>query len=175
MSPNSVQFNAVGETTQLRAEVRDQNGQVMTGVTVAWASSNPAVATVDATGLVRAAGDGAATITATAGAVTGQASVSVMDLDRAVLATLYEVTGGANWTRNDNWLSDTPLGEWYGVTTDSENRVVEINLQHNNVRGPVPPELGTLSQLTDLVLWGNPLRDRSHPNSATSRGSTLCT
>lgn len=24
-------------------------------------------------------------------------------------------THGENWTHNDNWFSDTPVGSWYGV------------------------------------------------------------
>ena len=43
------------------------------------------------------------------------------DRDRAVLITLYEATGGANWDENTNWLISTyPLDQWYGVTTDDE-------------------------------------------------------
>ena len=29
--------------------------------------------------------------------------------ESAALTALYEATDGANWTRNDNWLSDAPL------------------------------------------------------------------
>lgn len=41
-----------GSTLQLTAVCKDQNGQVLTGKTVSWASLNPAVATVDNSGLV---------------------------------------------------------------------------------------------------------------------------
>ena len=37
--------------------------------------------------------------------------------ERPFLGALYLSTDGGNWTRNDNWLTDAPLGEWYGVTT----------------------------------------------------------
>ena len=30
--------------------------------------------------------------------------------DRAALVALFEAAGGPNWNRNDNWLSDEPLG-----------------------------------------------------------------
>ena len=36
--------------------------------------------------------------------------------DRAALVALYEATDGENWTNNTNWLSDRPIGEWYGVS-----------------------------------------------------------
>ena len=71
------ELTALGATVQLSAEVRDQNGQVMAGATVTWASSNAAVATVGASGLVTAVANGSATITATAGSVSGSAIVSV--------------------------------------------------------------------------------------------------
>ena len=62
VSPATTELNALGATEQLTAEVRDQNGQVMAGATVTWASSGAAVATVSAAGLVTAAGNGTATI-----------------------------------------------------------------------------------------------------------------
>ena len=43
--------------------------------------------------------------------------------DCAALVALYEETDGDNWENNSNWLSDAPLGEWFGVTTDDDGRV----------------------------------------------------
>ena len=77
VSPATAELTALGATVQLSAEVRDQNGQVMTGATVTWASSAAAVATVSASGLVTAVADGSATITATAGSASGSATVTV--------------------------------------------------------------------------------------------------
>ena len=34
--------------------------------------------------------------------------------DREVLLDFYNATGGPNWRRSDNWLTDAPLHEWYG-------------------------------------------------------------
>ena len=77
VTPASVVLTALGDTVRLTAEVRDQHGEVMAGTTVSWTSSDTSVATVDASGLVAAAGDGAATITATAGQATGSAAATV--------------------------------------------------------------------------------------------------
>ncbi len=41
----------------------------------------------------------------------------------AALVALYESTDGPNWVNNENWLTDAPLGEWYGVDTDRDGRV----------------------------------------------------
>ena len=48
--------------------------------------------------------------------------------DRAVLVELYNATDGANWADNTNWLSDEPMREWHGVTTDDEGRVARLSL-----------------------------------------------
>lgn len=55
----------VGQTTQLTAAPRDQNGQAI-AASVTWSTSAAGVATVSATGLVTGVSTGSATITATA-------------------------------------------------------------------------------------------------------------
>ena len=77
--------------------------------------------------------------------------------DSTALVALYEATDGANWTNNTHWLSDRPLGEWHGVTTDADGRVTELNLQENELSGAIPAELGNLSNLQDLRLGSNQL------------------
>ena len=77
--------------------------------------------------------------------------------DRAALVALYEATDGPNWTNKENWLSTAPLGEWYGVTTDSNGRVTRLSLNENNLQGTIPAELGQLTNLTVLYLHDNQL------------------
>lgn len=98
-----------------------------------------------------------------------------------VLGQLYNSMNGAEWANNDNWLSDAPLDQWYGVSTDEEGRVTALDLKDNNLTGelhavlgqitgmttlnlssntlsgPIPPELGQLSSLNRLKLNGNNL------------------
>ena len=83
--------------------------------------------------------------------------------DRETLAALYNVTNGANWTRKDSWLSERPIGEWYGVTTDGSGRVTEIDLANNRLSGTIPSELGRLSNLRGLWLAENRLSGRIPP------------
>ena len=84
---------------------------------------------------------------------------------RAVLVALYEATDGlvSNWNRNDNWLSDAPLGEWYGVTTDDVGRVVKLDLSENQLSGQFLAQLGRLTDLEWLSLWGNQLQGEIPP------------
>ncbi len=77
--------------------------------------------------------------------------------DIAALTALYNATNGDNWKRNRNWLSDTHISEWYGVTTDADGRVVRLNLYNNNLSGTIPPELGSLSNLLSFSLSHNQL------------------
>ena len=77
--------------------------------------------------------------------------------ERDVLTTLYNNTGGPSWTTSTNWLSDFPLGSWYGVSTDSDGRVIELEFYQNHLAGPIPPELGQLQNLTRLNLNYNNL------------------
>ena len=66
----------VGQTAQLTATPKDANGNVLTGRTVTWTSSNAGVVTVNGTGLVTAVAAGAAIITAACESATGTASVT---------------------------------------------------------------------------------------------------
>lgn len=66
-----------GDTVRLRATVRDQNGNEMTGRTIGWSSSSSTIATVTTDGLVTAVAGGSATITATVETRSGTATLSV--------------------------------------------------------------------------------------------------
>ena len=68
---------AINGTQQFSATLRDQFNRTMTGIDVAWASSNEAVGTIDASGLFTAEAEGTTTVIATAGVASGTASVTV--------------------------------------------------------------------------------------------------
>jgi uncharacterized protein YjdB len=67
----------VGGVVQLSAVPRDETGAALTDRPVVWESSDPAVATVDATGFVSALAAGLTTITATSEGRTAQVGVVV--------------------------------------------------------------------------------------------------
>ena len=83
--------------------------------------------------------------------------------DREALMALYDATDGENWTNNTNWGSNEDLGEWYGVTTDSDGRVERLNLRDNGLSGQIPAELGDLGALMWLLLDHNPNLSGSIP------------
>lgn len=79
------------------------------------------------------------------------------DPERAALRAIYREANGDGWTHSDNWCSDLPLGEWYGVATDDEGHVVELRLPRNNLRGGIAHEIVDLVHLRILDLSRNEL------------------
>ena len=167
----------LGRTLQLTAEGFDENGDAVVGAAFSWESSDAAVATVDASGLVTGVTVGGATITASAGSGQETAEITVMDLERAALVALYEATDGPNWVNSENWLTDAPLGEWYGVETDASGRVVRLDLAgrrdqaaavyvEHGLSGSIPLELGDLTGLEWLHLSVNNLSGSIPPELA---------
>ncbi len=86
-----------------------------------------------------------------------QAPPDTVESDRAVLVALYHATDGPNWRNRTNWLSDAPLNEWHGITTDGSGRVVTVDLFLNGLAGSMPTELGNLTALRTLTLSGSSL------------------
>ena len=82
---------------------------------------------------------------------------------RDALVVLYHAAGGDNWNNNENWLSDEPLGEWHGVTTDDDGRVIDLDLSENQLSGEIPAQVGRLTDLAGLSLWGNQLQGEIPP------------
>ena len=80
-----------------------------------------------------------------------------VNTDRAALGALYTTTSGSNWKDDANWLSNRPLGEWRGVSTDADGRVTQLSLGDNRLSGSIPPELGNLANLESLYLGDNRL------------------
>ncbi len=151
-----------GDTVRLTASAFDANGHMMVAE-FSWSSNHPRVASVDPRGLVRSVDEGVATISALAGDARGTSQIAVGNADRAALVALYEATDGPNWSRSDNWLTDAPLAEWFGVTVNAAGRVSRVELRRNNVSGHIPPELGTLGALEVLGLPQNELTGRIPP------------
>jgi hypothetical protein len=146
---------AAGDTLRLAREAVDQNGHRVDGAVFTWTTSDESVVHVDGAGLVTAVAQGSATITAIAGGAQGSSGIKVENPDRAALVALYRATDGTKWVNNENWLTDAPLEEWYGVGTDNSGRVVRLVLGLNELSGSIPPELGSLTNLERLEVPDN--------------------
>ena len=159
VSPNSIDR---GQSTMLR-----------------WSSTNaesaeitPGIGDVATSGTRRVSPTRTTTYRITVRGADGQTAtesvtVTVAVSERQALEALYEATDGPNWVNNENWLTDAPLGEWFGVTTNLEGRVVSLEMSYwdrdarqwisNNLSGPIPPELGYLTSLEYLQFFANNL------------------
>jgi len=76
VSPATTSIGA-GQSVQLKATPRNYLNDPLSGLQIGWTSSNPAIATVGATGLVQAMASGTATLTAIVDGVVGTAQVTV--------------------------------------------------------------------------------------------------
>ena len=79
----------------------------------------------------------------------------------AGLSALYEATDGDNWVDNTNWdTTGVPtveeLLQWHGITS-ADGWPLGLHLPINNLRGPLPVEIGNLSSLERLNLGYNSL------------------
>ena len=79
------------------------------------------------------------------------------DPERTALVSIYESSGGSSWTRSDNWCSDKPLSDWYGVETDAWGHVTALRLSHNNLSGTISEKISKLTGLQHLDLSWNDL------------------
>lgn len=112
----------VGDTLTLASAAFDASGAPLE-VTIAFASSNTAVATVSASGQVTATGPGSAIITLSAGAATATVELVVYATPRAVSpfdVQINELMGDPANAESASW------GEWFEVRN---NGAEDVNLQ----------------------------------------------
>lgn len=116
----------VGDVATLLAETLDATGATLHGRAVTWATGNAAVATVSADGGVMGVGVGSATISATAGGVSGTALISVAPVpaasvvvapatvallagaSRTLAVSVLDSAGRALTGRTVTWSTDAP-------------------------------------------------------------------
>ena len=161
MSPTDVL--AVGDSIRMTARAFDAGGFPIEDADFAWTSSDTTVATASPEGWVRALAEGSVEITATLKGLSASVELIAVSPDRVALVALFESANGKSWSNSDNWGTDAPLNEWYGVELDSLGRVRSVNLSANNLAGNVPPEIGGLTELRELHLEANLLEGALPP------------
>ena len=90
-----------------------------------------------------------------------------LNTDRAVLEKWFRLDGH-NWNYSNNWCTEKALSEWYGVITNEEGKVIELDLYENNI-SLVPSELSQLKNLERLYLNKN--KSLRFFNCESSRGT----
>ncbi|MGH9927660.1 MAG: hypothetical protein ACREA9_00380, partial [Pyrinomonadaceae bacterium] len=92
---------------------------------------------------------------ATAKSLPEPTDVVVRERERRALIEFYTALGGPDWIERDFWASDRPVGEWHGVTTDADGRVVQLTIYDNNLTGALSPAICQLQRLHTLHLSFN--------------------
>lgn len=95
-------------------------------------------------------------------ATSSTSGLSNPGIELQALVTVYEKTDGPHWANSDGWLSDNSYCDWYGVTCRGE-KIVKLDLSHNQLNGSIPPEISKLEYLESLNLGKNQLRGNIPP------------
>ncbi|HKO96839.1 MAG TPA: hypothetical protein VJU86_07605 [Pyrinomonadaceae bacterium] len=82
---------------------------------------------------------------------------AIRERERKAMIEFYEALGGPDWIERNFWGSERPVGEWHGVETDADGRVVRLTIYDNNLIGPVSPAICRLERLHTLHLSFNKL------------------
>lgn len=78
---------------------------------------------------------------------------------RKALIEFYQAMDGDKWEHNENWCSDKPIWEWYGVNTNGGGIKVpwvsDIWISCNNLSGKLPENMHRMGPIESLGLSGN--------------------
>lgn len=89
----------------------------------------------------------------------GQTKCVPDDTERTILVNLFEQTDGINWSRNQFWLSNSPICTWDGISCSGDKQddrgVVKISLSDTSLKGTLPQQVWNLPFLKELGLRGN--------------------
>ena len=80
-----------------------------------------------------------------------------LEEERALLEAFFNATNGTNWFNKDNWLTASPISDWYGIERVRNGHVASLNLESNGLTGTIPPEIGEMLYLETLNLAANGL------------------
>ena len=81
-----------------------------------------------------------------------------LESEHKVLIDIFKALDGVNWNIKDNWCSDKPISEWFGITINKNGKVVALSLTANNLTGTIPHSIGRLKYLKHLNLSRNNIR-----------------
>ena len=87
--------------------------------------------------------------------------------DSLALVKIYNNMNGTNWTHQENWLSDAPVKDWWGITVEN-NRVTSIDFfwdwdSTQNMAGEIVDEFWDLTALEVIDLSVNQISGSISP------------
>jgi hypothetical protein len=103
IDPYFIELGALGQTLQLSARAEKDDGEPIPGVNFTWASSNPAVVSVGATGVATAHANGNAIISATPFAKNGAELKGVSEARVKQMIAAVVITP-ASWPTSQVWV-----------------------------------------------------------------------
>lgn len=82
-------------------------------------------------------------------------------IQRYALATLYYSTNGPGWDKRGGFLTDDDECDWIsgddGAPICSGGKLISLDLDSNKLAGPIPAEIGLLSNLLEIDFFNNDL------------------
>lgn len=80
----------------------------------------------------------------------------ILKNEREALIAIYNALDGENWTNNENWCSDKPVQEWYGVIVNNEGFIESLRIMGDgyNVVGSIPKAIGNLTKMKNFTIEG---------------------
>lgn len=77
--------------------------------------------------------------------------IQPINKERIALTKIYEALNGDEWTNNENWCSDKPINEWYGITARGDIDVKRLWLPNDAyIKGELPDCIASLNSLEEL-------------------------
>lgn len=73
----------------------------------------------------------------------------------SLLSLKSHITSDPHNKLTNNWTIGTSVCNWFGVSCNSHNRVVEVNISNMELGGTIPPQIGNLSFLISLDMSEN--------------------
>ncbi len=93
LSRSQVTLDALTAAVRVTAQLLDEKNEPVPTATASWSSDNPSIATVDATGLITAVGNGTTKVRASVGAASEEVNVTVLQVAKSLTGTGSDQSG----------------------------------------------------------------------------------
>ena len=180
VTPENHTLTSLGETVQATAQALDANDSAIPGHTFTWATSDVAVISVNAAGVLTAIADGTATITATTNGVSGsteivvQQTVAVVEM-MSTADTLIVIGDTSVFSASATDARSNPMGGQAWTWTSSQETVATVDTLGNVTAvgaglTSISATTGGISSSRTLVVIPTPVARLSMPDSGDVAG-----